>query len=649
MGEAAHAAERAAGPDGPADVVALCAWANVKGVPYRDFSASRREFRAGIRHQAALAKRDAEAKAKAEAEQAAALAVRGAQQASATARLHAAQARRAAERQAMKEAAAEEEARDQALRRAEHLSRQAATERMGAARHAEALRAAEQTARREALEIACARVAANAGSRFDGPAGSGGEPDAMWTDRLNTKQHRPAESSALSVLDESGFGMDEVEHPSSAEMVSVRIPLKRDLTALLPPGGEDQANESEADDQNGEATDPRAALPLPQLSASETARTVEQYARSMKIQDSAGVTVDRLDAPKRPTELFEARPQGAAASEPDFEGRQGSPESMEVNMKETSSPSWFQPLSRGPAGTGERLSGARESLQHTRERVAARWYALRGVFQQNSGPAEETAAVRLEEQTPPVLAIYSVAGGVGKTSLAASLTRALAAQGERVLLVDATERGILPFYLGARDLRPGVVRTFAPPPGSTDRPIHLVTYGRDTGGTGTEQNESLPDRIFRHSTGFHRVIVDLPSAASGMLHSLVQSGADVLVPVVPDMNSIVSLQAVRRELAGRLAAGRPESPAFLLNQFDPAQPLQLDVREILQQQLGESLLPFAIRRSPVIAEALAEGMTVMDYAPGEGIAKDYLQVASWVRTVAEPVRQGIAQARWREQ
>jgi len=45
---------------------------------------------------------------------------------------------------------------------------------------------------------------------------------------------------------------------------------------------------------------------------------------------------------------------------------------------------------------------------------------------------------------------------VGKTSVVATLGRALAALGERMLLVDTASFGLLPFFFGARDQRPGV-------------------------------------------------------------------------------------------------------------------------------------------------------------------------------------------------
>ncbi len=66
----------------------------------------------------------------------------------------------------------------------------------------------------------------------------------------------------------------------------------------------------------------------------------------------------------------------------------------------------------------------------------------------------------------PVVVLFSLSGGVGKTSMAATLGRALSSLGEKVLMADTNTHGLLPYYFGARDLRPGAVRTFTPPAGS---------------------------------------------------------------------------------------------------------------------------------------------------------------------------------------
>lgn len=291
-------------------------------------------------------------------------------------------------------------------------------------------------------------------------------------------------------------------------------------------------------------------------------------------------------------------------------------------------------------------SSVADTLQHSRERVAARWFALKGVFEQPG--QEQEAPVRQKETRTPVLAVFSLAGGVGKTSLVATLGRALSSLGEKVLLTDTTSHGLLPFYFGASELRQGVVRTFSPPSGSTDAPIYLVSYDVDPGSVEAAQQQ-LVEEIAGNSKGTHRILLDLTPTSGWVAQRMAPMNPTVLVPLAPDMNSVISLQAVEKYFQRTVDAdGRPLQPFFLINQFDASLPLHLDVREVLRRQLGERLLPFVIRRAPAVSEALAEGMTVIDYAPETPIAEDYQNVAAWLRTIAAPATAGFRNVRWSE-
>ena len=86
----------------------------------------------------------------------------------------------------------------------------------------------------------------------------------------------------------------------------------------------------------------------------------------------------------------------------------------------------------------------------------------------------------------------------------------------------------------------------------------------------------------------------------------------------------------------------------MLNQFDASLPLHLDVREVLREQLGERLLPFALRRTAAMSEALAEGMTVMDYAPGSALTEDFATLAGWVKSLSAPATTSYRGVRWSE-
>ncbi|WP_433964076.1 hypothetical protein [Tunturiibacter gelidiferens] len=130
----------------PEDVAVLYSWANLHGAKYRDFSASRREYRAQLRHRAAEQVREQALLAQAEAEDAAATADAAARNAS---------------KVALDPYSEDSDShRRRALREAEEAARTAAAERLEAARRAEVAAVAEAAARREEREIAEAHASA---------------------------------------------------------------------------------------------------------------------------------------------------------------------------------------------------------------------------------------------------------------------------------------------------------------------------------------------------------------------------------------------------------------------------------------------------------------------------------------------------------
>ncbi len=258
-------------------------------------------------------------------------------------------------------------------------------------------------------------------------------------------------------------------------------------------------------------------------------------------------------------------------------------------------------------------------------------------------------AVRQKETRTPVLAVYSLAGGVGKTSLVATMGRCLSSMGEKALLIDTTSHGLLPFYFGASELQQDTVRTFSPPSGSTDAPIYLVSHDMEKKGSEETARELFIEELVANSKGMHRILLDLTATSSWVVGQMARMDLSVLVPVAPDMNSVISLGYVEScfsEMSD--GEGNPLQPFYVLNQFDSSLPLHLDVREVLRRKLGDRLLPFVIRRAPSVSEALTEGMTIVDYAPDAPVAEDYANVATWLRTIAAAAAAGFRSVRWTE-
>lgn len=289
-----------------------------------------------------------------------------------------------------------------------------------------------------------------------------------------------------------------------------------------------------------------------------------------------------------------------------------------------------------------------DTLQGSRDRITSRWFALKGIFSPGS-PAVQEPMPAPSVSRAPVLAVFSLAGGVGKTSLVATLGRALSARAERVLLVDTASFGLLPFFFGARDQRPGMLRTFTAPGNSGDAPVQLLTVDCDNLGPESSPQEMLSQEILRNGHAASRILVDLATASGAITRRVLRMNPTVLVPVVPDMSSVVSVGAIDTFFQRNSAtSGHSIMPFYVLNQFDPSLPLHLDVREVLREQLADRLLPFSLRRTPAVSEALAEGMTVVDYAPNSTVTEDFGALAGWVKSLAAPASSGFRGVRWSE-
>jgi cellulose synthase operon protein YhjQ len=755
----------------PEDVAVLYSWANLHGAKYRDFSASRREYRAQLRHRAAEQVREQALLAQAEAEAAAAAADSAARHAADAARTHQAEDADSAMRRALLEA--------------EEAARTAAAERVEAARRAEAAAVAEAAARREEREIAEAHASAqrqaaryaDSGIRHKTSAAQQATPglpgitddpytihsttpppvhsqpvlrsaheftpppstESRFSDRdrreYTTQPDRRTSESPSASRRPQGYHPDDasgvrqiyrgpdddtpqaeytsnssVRHSARSESRAMSaVPGFRDspTRSILPTPQSPSVNESQApvmgqrhdDPQNSAARSslepatpstpaqtgswPPTASERSQSSADPSpASSREPHAglpssRPSAIRPAISSRISPSPAAPRPVSPFSQAlvpsdsTRGRRAQDDfDYQQSQGFPErrtpaedpsplstQRPAYQAEPSGPAWLYAPPSAPQTQQKPVvpspppiqSSVADTLQHSRERVAARWFALKGVFEQPGQEQSESAPVRQKETRTPVLAVFSLAGGVGKTSLVATVGRALSSMGEKVLLTDTTSHGLLPFYFGASELRQGTVRTFSPPSGSTDAPIYLVSYDIDQTGSDEPAREQLANEIVANSRGMHRILLDLTSASSWIVRRMSSMNPTILVPVAPDMNSVISLQMVEKFFAGvNDGDGRPMQPYYVLNQFDTSLPLHLDVREVLRRQLGDRLLPFVVRRAPAVSEALAEGMTVVDYAPDAAVAEDYLNLATWLRTVAAPATAGFRNVRWSE-
>lgn len=251
----------------------------------------------------------------------------------------------------------------------------------------------------------------------------------------------------------------------------------------------------------------------------------------------------------------------------------------------------------------------------------------------------QPAAQSDQDDWPPVIVVFSPTGSAGETGIVANLGRALALQGEEVLLLDPFLQDNLARCFGVEPPSVGEVLTVSDPGSKTPiRLAQLPIARHDPGGEG--------DRLFRAelielAAGCDRIVIDLSSASPLLIWQIFSLSPLLLVPMLPGWNAVLSVPAIDRFLSQVSHPDRlPIQPKFLLSQFDPEIPFHRSIREELRNRLGVGLLPIALHRSP--GEAFDQGGTVFDVHPDARTSHDFRALGDWIRTHSRHSRRQAA-------
>ena len=235
----------------------------------------------------------------------------------------------------------------------------------------------------------------------------------------------------------------------------------------------------------------------------------------------------------------------------------------------------------------------------------------------NAQPARQVPG----EKKAATIALFSLAGGVGRTMLAATLSRILAGRSRRVLLANCGCMFALHYLLDARSQRMGAFTFLHAPEGVSALPITLIEAG-DAG------NEAQTVQLMQQARKYSdQSFLDMPVALTPPLRAMLDAADHVLVPLLPDVHSALTLKAVRAELRAICAAG--VEVHYVLNRYDPARALHREMRAQFESMLGSALLPLSIREEPRIQDAMRHCVTVVDHAPRSEVIGDLEALSQW--------------------
>jgi chromosome partitioning protein len=271
----------------------------------------------------------------------------------------------------------------------------------------------------------------------------------------------------------------------------------------------------------------------------------------------------------------------------------------------------------------------------------------------------EAAGARLERpaaaasRRPRIVAIANQKGGVGKTTTAVNLATALAAAGDRVLVIDIDPQGnastglgigreartvtSYELLLGDAELEAAAVATAVPR-------LALVPASADLAGAEIElsrrsQREFLLRKAVRSRMGeYDQVLIDCPPSLNLLTINALVAADRVLVPLQCEFYAleglaqlVATIERVQQALNPRLALH-----GVLLTMYDRRNNLCDLVAADVRGHFGDKVYDTVIPRNVRVSEAPSHGMPVLIYdhrCPGS---------QAYMRLAAEIMRRGAA-------
>jgi chromosome partitioning protein len=259
-----------------------------------------------------------------------------------------------------------------------------------------------------------------------------------------------------------------------------------------------------------------------------------------------------------------------------------------------------------------------------------------------AAPASDSQVVVLADHTEPakaprVLAIANQKGGVGKTTTAINLGTALAAIGERVLIIDLDPQGnastglgidrrnrrvsTYDVLIGEQGLRQAVVATAVPR-------LSIAPSTMDLSGLELELGQAR-DRAFRLRTAiaplnagkfagigdFSYVLVDCPPSLNLLTVNAMAAAHAILVPLQCEFFALEGLSQLLQTVEQVKTTLNPELSihGIVLTMFDARNNLSnqvvADVREFMGRKVYDTIIPRNVR----VSEAPSYGKPVLVY------------------------------------
>jgi chromosome partitioning protein len=256
----------------------------------------------------------------------------------------------------------------------------------------------------------------------------------------------------------------------------------------------------------------------------------------------------------------------------------------------------------------------------------------------------------MQSQKPRIITVANQKGGVGKTTTAINLATALAAIGERVLIVDLDPQGNASTGLGI-DRQDRVVSSYDVLTGTLD----LVSAALQTAVPGLSivpstldllgiemEIASAPDRVLRLRKAIHKaaesptpftyVLIDCPPSLNLLTLNSMAAADSVLVPLQCEFFALEGLSQLLETVKQVRDSINPDLSiqGIVLTMYDGRNNLANQVVDDVRAHMGEKVYETIIPRNVRVSEAPSYGKPAILYDLKCAGSQAYLQLASEV-------------------